>query len=94
MNRSLLFAICILLSTPAPADSFRCGRSLVKVGDSTNTLIKKCGDPVRKYSSKENINDNGRQAHTSVSNWVFPRRSGKDMIVSVHSGSVVKMQID
>lgn len=94
MNRTLLFAICILLSSTAPADSFRCGRSLVKVGDSANTLIKKCGDPVRKYSSKENFNDHGRQLQTGVSNWVFPRRGGKDMIVSVYSGAVVKMQVD
>jgi len=94
MNRSLLFTICIFLSNTAPADSFRCGRSLVKVGDSANTLIKKCGDPVRKYTSKENINDHGRQVRTGVSNWVFPRKGGKDMIVSVYSGAVVKMQID
>ena len=94
MNRSLLFTICILLSNPALADSFRCGRSLVKVGDSTNTLNKKCGDPVRKYTSKENINDHGLQVQKGVSNWVFTRKGGKDMIVSIHSGSVVKMQID
>jgi len=49
---------------------------------------------VRKYTSKENINDHGRQVRTGVSNWVFPRKGGKDMIVSVYSGAVVKMQID
>jgi len=94
MYRLLVFTIFILLSTTAPADSFRCGRTLVKVGDSSNALIKKCGDPVRKYTSKENINDHGRQVQTGVSNWVFPRKGGKDMIVSVYSGAVVKMQID
>ena len=94
MTRTLLFTFCILLSSTAPADSFRCGRSLVKVGDSSNTLINKCGDPVRKYTSKENINDHGRQVRAGVSNWVFSRKGGKDMIVSVHSGAVVKMQID
>jgi len=94
MTRILLFTICILLSNITTADSFRCGRSLVKVGDSSNTLIKKCGDPIRKYSSKENIKDHGRQVRTGVSNWVFPRRGGKDMIVSVYSGAVVKMQVD
>jgi len=94
MNRLALFTICILLSNTTPADSFRCGRSLVKVGDSSNTLIKKCGDPIRKYTSKENINDHGRQVQTGVSNWVFPRKGSKDMIVSVYSGAVVKMQID
>ena len=94
MNRLLLLAICVLLSDSTSADSFRCGRSLVKVGDSSNTLIKKCGDPVRKYSSKENISEKGRQVNTGVSNWVFPRQSGKDMIVSIYGGAVVKMQTD
>jgi len=94
MNKTLFFTICIILSNIAAANSFRCGRALVKVGDSTNTLIKKCGDPVRKYTSKESINGQGRQVHTGVSNWVFPRRGGKDMIVSVYSGAVVKMQVD
>jgi len=84
----------MLLSNTATADSFRCGRSLVKVGDSSNSLIKKCGDPVRKYSSKENISDHGLQSRATVSNWVFSRRRGKDMIVSVRSGSVVKIQVD
>ena len=94
MNRLLVLSICILLSDSTPADSFRCGRSLVKVGDSSNTLVKKCGDPVRKYSSKENISEKGRQVNTGVSNWVFPRQSGKDMIVSIYGGAVVKMQTD
>lgn len=94
MHRLLFFTICIILSSPAPADSFRCGRSLVKVGDSANTLIKKCGNPARKYSSKENINIQGRKVRKGVSNWVFPRKNGKDMIVSVFSGKVVRMQLD
>jgi len=94
MNRLALFTICILLSNITPADSFRCGRSLVKIGDSSNTLIKKCGKPVRKFTSKETITDRGRQVSKGVSNWVFERKSGKDMIVSVYSGAIVKMQTD
>lgn len=94
MNRIPLIAICVLLSNAALADSFRCGRTLVKVGDSSNTLLKKCGNPVRKYTSKENFSDHGRQLQTGVSNWVFPRKGGRDMVVSVYSGTVVKMQVD
>jgi len=94
MNRHLAFTFCILLSNIAPADSFRCGRTLVKVGDTSNTLLRKCGNPVRKYTSKEIFSDHGRQVQTGVSNWVFQRKGGKDMIVSVYSGAVVKMQAD
>jgi hypothetical protein len=78
----------------ANADSFRCGRVLVKAGESSNALIKKCGKPDRRYSSKESVRDSGRRSQVSVSNWVYKRHGKKDMIVSVRNGSVVKIQRD
>ena len=94
MNRISLFTILILCSNIAAADSFRCGRKLVIVGDSSNTLTKKCGDPARKYSSKELIYDQGRQTRSGVSNWVFERRGKKDMIVSVRGGTVFRIRVE
>lgn len=94
MTRILLFAMIILFSSSVSADSIRCGRKLVKTGDSSNTLIKKCGKPVRKFSSKEKINDGGSRSNTSVSNWVYTRGGKKDMIVSVRSGAVIKIQVE
>jgi hypothetical protein len=94
MRKLLLLIIFVSFSISASANSFRCGRTLVKVDESTNALIKKCGKPVRKYSSKETINDHGRQKSIGVSNWVYERRGKKDMIVSIYSGTVVKIQVD
>jgi hypothetical protein len=94
MRKLLLLIIFVSFSISASADSFRCGRTLVKVDESTNALIKKCGKPIRKYSSKETINDHGRQKSIGVSNWVYERRGKKDMIVSIYSGTVVKMEVD
>ena len=90
----VLLTISISLSINTSADSFRCGRTLVKVDESTNALIKKCGKPVRKYSSKEAINEHGHQKSIGVSNWVYERRGKKDMIVSIYSGTVVKIEVD
>ena len=94
MNRLLFLMTAVLISSDINADSFRCGRKVVKLGESGNALIKKCGDPIRKYSSNEVINDRGHQLRASVSNWVYERRGKKDMIVSVHRGKVMKLQID
>ncbi len=94
MNRLLLFAVFVILSGTAVADSFRCGRAIVKVGDSSNTLLRKCGEPARKYSSKETVSDRGRQIRAGVSNWVYARKAGKDMIAVVYSGAVIKLHID
>jgi len=92
-KRYLLF-FSIFIYTNASADSFRCGRSLVKIGESNNALIKKCGEPVRTYNSKEKLVDQGYSSVVSVSNWVYERRGKKDMIVSIRSGAVVKIEVD
>jgi len=94
MRKLLLFTILILVSSSTFADSFRCGRTIVKGGESSNALTKKCGQPVRKFSSKETITENGRQSRVSVSNWVYERNGKKDMIVSVRSGTVIKIKVD
>jgi hypothetical protein len=94
MWKLLLLTVFILASSIAAADSFRCGRKIVKQGDSASALIKKCGKPTLKYSSKELVNDQGRQSKVSVSNWVYERNRKKDMIVSVRSGNIIKIQVD
>lgn len=94
MNRLLLCTLCVVVSSDVCADSFRCGRSIVKLGESSNALMKKCGDPLRKYSSKEAVYKHGRQSNVTVSNWVYTRRGKNDMIVSVRSGAVIKIQVD
>ena len=48
MNRLLLLTIVALYWGQVNADSFRCGRKVVKLGESSNALIEKCGDPVRR----------------------------------------------
>ena len=94
MFRILIFITLILVSIDTPADSFRCGRSIVKVGESINALTKKCGKPVRKYSSKEMVKNEGHQKRVGVSNWVYERGGKKDMLISVYGGEVIKIQVD
>jgi len=94
MVKFILITIFTLVSINTSADSFRCGRKIVKTGESTNALIKKCGHPVRKYNGKETLTNQGRSSLVGVSNWVYERRGKKDMIVTVLRGSIVKVQVD
>ena len=96
MKKLIIFmlVVLVLVSIHASAGSFRCGRKIVKEGESTNALIKKCGNPVRKYSSKEVVYDAGRQQRIGLSNWVYERKGKKDMIVSIRGGAVMKIQVD
>ena len=94
MKKLLLGILLAPVLINANADSFRCGRTLVKVNESTNALIKKCGKPVRKFSSKEIVSENGHRSSVGVTNWVYERRGKKDMIVSVRNGTVTNIQVD
>lgn len=94
MCKLLLSMMLICLSLEVAADSIRCGRKIVKTGDSVNILIKKCGNPQRKFTGKEIINEGGRQSKMTVSNWVYDRARKHDMIVAVRSGIVVKIQVE
>jgi hypothetical protein len=94
MNRKLIFIILTLLSGNLAADSLRCGSKLVKTGDSSNTLINKCGNPVRTFNTYETINDHGRRYEASVSNWVYERSGKKDMIVTIRKGEVLNIRPD
>ena len=94
MNKLLILFLLIALSGSLLADSFRCGRKIVKTGESSNALVKKCGQPVRKLRGNERIKVHGQQKRTAVSNWVYERRNKRDMIVSVKNGTVVRLEID
>ena len=89
-----LCALLACMSINAYADSIRCGRAVVKVGDSSNALLKKCGKPADKFSSRIAINENGKQRQSSVSNWVYRRSGQKDRVVSVYAGEVMKIGHD
>lgn len=94
MNKVLLLSAALVFTHSVAADSFRCGRKVIKQGDSSSELVKKCGKPVRKFSSKETITEMGRRSKVPVSNWVYERSRKKDMVVSVRSGTVIKIRLD
>jgi hypothetical protein len=94
MRKLALAVLCILVSGLVAADSLRCGGKLVKAGESSNALVKKCGLPARKFSAHVVVSENGRQRAVSVSNWIYPRKGKKDMIASVRSGTVVRLRVD
>ena len=94
MNRWVTLVLLLALSAQAGADSFRCGGKLVRAGDSSNTLIKKCGKPARKYAARAQVPERGRQREVSVSNWVYERRGKRDMVASVRHGKVIRLRVD
>ena len=95
MKLQLMAMVLLLIySVTVSAGSIRCRGALVKIGDSSNQLIKKCGQPSSKFSSKASIREQGRERNVSVSNWVYRQTGKKEKVVSVYAGVVLKIGTD
>jgi hypothetical protein len=87
--------LCALFWNQAvDADSYRCGRKLVRTGDSTSELLRKCGEPKMRDRGRAEIRVGGRRETTKVERWHYrqgSRRLGR--VVLVHQGRIVGIEV-
>lgn len=99
MRRSIF--ICLIIVTmdwvllrTIYADSYRCGRKLVREGDSTARLLTLCGEPRFKDSGTEKIRINGSNADKRVQRWHYKKSSRSlERIVLIYSGNIVGIKV-
>ena len=94
MNQNWLFIALLSICLQAQAGSFRCGTKIIITGDSINRLIESCGQPSLRYKAKELIRSGGRRQTAGVTHWIYERGGKQNMVVSVRSGKVVKIEAD
>jgi hypothetical protein len=98
-------AVCALLlavaSTPALADTLRCGSSLIKEGDTAGYVAEKCGEPGSKQTFTEPvraINGNGTSYEvgtTSKDVWRYKRSPGQfPAVLTFEKGVLKKLEFE
>lgn len=90
----LFFMVCLLvmpvLIDTAFADSFRCGRKVVRTGDSPADLLRICGKPRYKDRGYENIRSQGSRGKARVERWYYKKSSRRlEQIVVIYKGRIV-----
>jgi len=86
------FSLTLLLSTApqAAADSYRCGRKLVRTGDSSATVLRVCGEPRLKDRGLERVLVNGAPQQLSVERWYYKQsRRSLEHVVMLYRGRVI-----
>jgi hypothetical protein len=74
----------------AVADSFRCGRKVVRTGDSPGDLLRSCGEPRYKDKGYENMRAQGSQKKVRVERWYYKKSSmALEQIVVIHKGRII-----
>jgi len=82
-----------LLSASVAADSFRCGRKVVRSGDSQSELLTACGEPQRRDSAQEGLWIGSSQKTVKVHRWYY-KTSGRrlERTVVLYQGKIVAVR--
>lgn len=71
------------------SDSFRCGRKLIRTGDSSGDLLRTCGEPYHKDRGQGQVKVDGIRKKVSVERWYYKKSvRSLEHIVLVYKGTV------
>lgn len=91
----ILTVLFLLLATcDIAADSYRCGRKLIRTGDSSGDLLRVCGEPHHKDRGTEKIYANGKTVNARVERWYYRKNSRSvERIVMLQGGRIVAIEL-
>jgi len=89
----MLALACLFPFGYAEADSFRCGRKVVRSGDAQAQLLSACGEPQRKDSGQEELWAGASQKTVKVQRWYY-KTSGRKLerVVLLYQGKIVAVR--
>lgn len=84
------WALCV----EAQADSYRCGRKLIRTGDSAAEVLRVCGAPGYKDRGQQTLRLGGAEQSANVERWYYKKsRRSLEHVVLLHKGRVVAIEV-
>ena len=81
------------ISVSSHADSFRCSGKIIRTGDSSSDVLKKCGKPRSKDRGSEMIRTPGGKKEVRVERWHYKKSSRSlERIVMIYKGHVAGIE--
>jgi len=91
----LLLGGLLMTGQDPAADSYRCGRKIIRNGDSTAELLRRCGQPVFKDRGFETVRVAGSLQKARVERWYYKKSSRSlGRVVLIYRGRVVGIQVE
>ena len=89
---AILFLAC-LVSFELFADSMRCGRKVVRSGDSPATLLQHCGEPRYRGHTHAEVQTRDGTRNVKVEQWHYkPNERSLERIVLIYRGEIVAVE--
>lgn len=90
----LLLMVLSMLAHDLRADSYRCGRRIVRDGDSVEQLLALCGEPRSKNSTSSTIKVDGVYKQARVQRWHYKKGSRSlEHIVLIYRGKIAAIEV-
>lgn len=95
LTRHLALVLALIVfSQNLAADGFRCGRTLIHIGDSSGELARECGQPLHKDRGRQMISARGVKKEYNVERWYYKKSSRSlEHIVMIYQGKVVAVEV-
>lgn len=94
LERLAVLVAALTLAAPIAADSYRCGRRLVRDGDDVERLLRVCGEPGHRDHGTEMLLLDGRFGPQRVERWYYRKnRRSLPYVVMVHRGRIVAIRV-
>lgn len=93
-GQRLVAAILLLAcGTELAADSMRCGRKVVRNGDSPSTLLEHCGEPRYRGRGFADVETKDGRRSVKVEQWHYKRgERSLERIVLIYRGEIVAVE--
>ncbi len=76
------------------ADSYRCGRKLIRTGDSSRDVIRVCGEPGYKDRGYAKIKIEGVLQKTRVERWYYQKsKRSLERVILIYRGVVAGIKV-
>ena len=90
---ALAFATLWVVCSEIQADSYRCGRKLIRTGDSAADVLRVCGEPGYKDRGQQMLRQGGVEKSARVERWYYRKsRRSLEHVVLIHQGRVVAIE--
>lgn len=90
----LALTLMLLCAAGVEADSYRCGRKLIRTGDSMSDVLRVCGEPLFKDRGEAALQLDGVSKRVSVQRLYYRQgRRSLPHVVLIHKGRVVAIEI-
>lgn len=89
----ITFLSQIFIATSLFADSIRCGRKVVRTGDSPAALLERCGEPRYRGKAYARVKTKDGMKEVRVDQWHYKKNARSlERIVMIYRGAVVRVE--